>query len=125
MIRHPPRYKRTETLFPHTTLFRSYSTAQLAGFVPIQLQADVVQADRGAILARRRERKFELARQIAEFGMEGGRLPKQFGPGAWIGDFVSRGPGILIRRDVPDAFAAGLDRVHLQDRKSTRLNSSH
>ena len=45
--------------------------------------------------------------------MERGRLAQQLGPRARIGDLVRCGAGILIGRQVADAFAAGLDRVHL------------
>src|SRR3546814_7644675 len=33
MIRRPPRSTRTDTLFPYTTLFRSYGTGEPAGRV--------------------------------------------------------------------------------------------
>ncbi len=81
--------------------------------LPHQLDADIVQPHRRAILVRRDHRDLELARQIAEFGVEARPLPQQLRPGARIGDFIGGGAGILIRADVADAIAAGLDRVHL------------
>src|SRR3546814_11197560 len=33
MIRRPPRSTRTDTLFPYTTLFRSYANAALAAMI--------------------------------------------------------------------------------------------
>src|SRR3546814_9785900 len=35
MIRRPPRSTRTDTLFPYTTLFRSYCSAQLPRLDPL------------------------------------------------------------------------------------------
>src|SRR3546814_19681296 len=39
MIRGPPRYKRTDTLFPYTTLFRSLAQQRIVerlGFMPVR-----------------------------------------------------------------------------------------
>src|SRR3546814_8844976 len=52
MIRRPPRSKRTDTLFPYTTLFRSYGSARfrsdpvygnnrLAGSTPHRIEAEI------------------------------------------------------------------------------------
>jgi hypothetical protein len=78
-----------------------------------QLDADIVEAHRGAVLVGGDHRDLELARQVAEFGVEGAPLAEQFGPGARIGDLVGGGTGELVRTDVADAISAGLDRVHL------------
>src|SRR3546814_12437435 len=43
MIRRPPRSTRTDTLFPYTTLFRSYSPA---AFTPRALAAEIAEHDR-------------------------------------------------------------------------------
>src|SRR3546814_5990815 len=42
MIRRPPRSTRTDTLFPYTTLFRSYATRALGGFVLLVISSAVV-----------------------------------------------------------------------------------
>src|SRR3546814_17117421 len=51
MIRQPPRATRTDTLFPYTTLFRSYASyayhAAKAGVVHLSEAAAVLYADRG------------------------------------------------------------------------------
>ena len=44
--------------------------AELAGVVLHQFEADIVQADRGAILVRRGQRDLELAWQVVELGMQ-------------------------------------------------------
>src|SRR3546814_9089562 len=66
---------------------------------------------------RRNDANLELARQIAEFGVKAGRLTQQLGPGARVADFVGGGARILVGGNVADAFAAGLDRVHLDRRQ--------
>ena len=59
----------------------------------------------GAILVGGDDRDLELARQVAEFGVEGAPLPQQFGPGARVGQFVGGGAGELVGTDVADAVA--------------------
>src|SRR3546814_21175173 len=41
MIRRPPRYTRTDTLFPYTTLFRSYMTMRTSATLPWPNAAEV------------------------------------------------------------------------------------
>src|SRR3546814_4156854 len=41
MIRRPPRSTRTDTLFPYTTLFRSYGNNRLAGSTPHRIEAEI------------------------------------------------------------------------------------
>src|SRR3546814_15018753 len=95
MIRRPPRSTRTDTLFPYTTLFRS----------------DVAETRRDDAadpeVGERPHRMF-ARRAAAEIA---------------IGD---EDPRVAAGRPVEDeifAFAAVF--VEAQDRKSTRLNSSH
>src|SRR3546814_3313793 len=112
MIRRPPRSTRTATLFPYTTLFRS----------PAPLGDAVERGDAGDIV---------LAQH-----MLAKRPPARFG-GAGIGGdavqiFARQHP--LRERRKGDAAGAEigerveqvvLDPAVEQDRKSTRLNSSH
>src|SRR3546814_6923473 len=110
MIRRPPRSTRTDTLFPYTTLFRSPRTER------------------------------ELSRLRADIGM----VFQQFNlfPNLTAIQNVTLGPVKVRGRSKAEAreIAAGwLERVGLadkldnlpgqlsggQDRKSTRLNSSH
>src|SRR3546814_4592313 len=103
MIRRPPRSTRTDTLFPYTTLFRSF---HLGGGV------DVHDLDPG--------------RRLAGRGCDEGDLSA---PG---GGLLSDGVALLAGRAVADE-AHGVDRFSgaagrdedPPDRKSTRLNSSH
>src|SRR3546814_8721251 len=123
MIRRPPRSTRTDTLFPYTTLFRSaVAAAHLqhvaepgcgddAGRGPAPLQQRVG-ADRGAVHHR---------------GDRGDPVDPRLDPGEEALGLVRTG-----RRDLADLGAAG-DLVEdedvgegpAEDRKSTRLNSSH
>src|SRR3712207_9092454 len=95
MIRRPPR----STLFPYTTLFRSH------------LRGHVLVADRHG----------DLHRLLAVVGDDDG--------GGALG--VGRHPVLLLPARVVDALAEVAAPVHepdgdeRQDRKSTRLNSSH
>jgi hypothetical protein len=53
-----------------------------------------------------------FARQEGEFRMEGRPLAQHFAVRTRIDDFVRRNAGERIGRDVADAVAGGLDRVH-------------
>src|SRR3546814_12561748 len=105
MIRMPPGPKRTDTLFPYTTLFRSPRPP--VGRKPAHEQrgADVVRQvrdDRGGSLE-----------QAARVDIQRIALDHAQPAGVEGGQFVERG----------DTAPIALNRR--QDRKSTRLNSSH
>src|SRR3546814_13074662 len=96
MVRRPPRSTRTDTLFPYTTLFRS-----LVLEVPEDFDA------LGAAIG---QRQLEQARRFV-FRLSGGRLA-----------------GVDHRRLLracQDLRIDPLPQGSQQDRKSTRLNSSH
>src|SRR3546814_7380813 len=106
MIRRPPRSTRTDTLFPYTTLFRSYSLLNRdaekdlipalahygAGFIPY----------------------FPLAS-----GLLTGKYSGQDAQGRLKDNFLNLGNNFMTERNLK--IVAALD----ADRKSTRLNSSH
>src|SRR3546814_8906252 len=107
MIRRPPRSTRTDTLFPYTTLFRSPEVARrrrddldaLAG-------GQAGRADRG--------RGIDPLPRIVRH-----RCRKRFQP-------FGRQPLILFPRPATAALYADFAwAIDAQDRKSTRLNSSH
>jgi hypothetical protein len=87
--------------------------AQLAGCVLHRFQADVMHLDGGAVADGAVDGDLELARQVAELGVEGRPLADDLAPGARIDDLVLGHAGELIGGGVADAVAAGLDRVHL------------
>src|SRR3546814_9293302 len=113
MIRRPPRSTRTDTLFPYTTLFRSRVKNELLGH-------DVVAEEFGGDT------------QMVELSAKSGQ-----GVDALL-DAISLQSEVLELQAVAEGRATGvviessLDKgrgpvakVLVQDRKSTRLNSSH
>ena len=87
--------------------------AELAGRVALDVQADVVDLDRGAVALGAGDRDLELARQEDEFRMQRRPLPEDLGIGPRIDDLVGGGAGEMVGGDVADAVARGLDGVHL------------
>src|SRR3546814_8870925 len=121
MIRRPPRSTRTDTLFPYTTLFRSsrfcLSSPGANTLKPLAIITGVGPGT-GAALARRFHaggyRVAMLARDASRLGALAEELPGSIAIGCDVGD--------------PAALAQALDRAAAEggeDRKSTRLNSSH
>src|SRR3546814_19503972 len=103
MIRRPPRSKRTDTLFPYTTLFRSYNgkpvTAQLSG------------GSIGGLLDARREVIDPARNQLGKLAA-GIAAAVNAQNAAGVDQAGNRGGDLLT---MPSG----------RDRKSTRLNSSH
>src|SRR3546814_8772750 len=107
MIRRPPRSTRTDTLFPYTSLFRSA----------------LLPAGRGEGKASRLPPLLQL-RGLAQFFGPVGLLPRERGGGLLLAGAVGVADLLGLAAEVAVAGGALVDRVH-QDRKSTRLNSSH
>src|SRR3546814_2374855 len=121
MIRRPPRSTRTDTLFPYTTLFRSYRRVGRGGGERAPL------GGRGGPLADCQERRHgRRTRSVRSDPARPGQERRRAGALA-----VSLRSYLRDRR-VPAAtlaiaLAAGLAQLLLWwfgDRKSTRLNSS-
>src|SRR3546814_5990619 len=121
MIRRPPRSTRTDTLFPYTTLFRSANLRSTGG-----RQVDDL-AEREGTIATHRNR-VRAARvhvnRIAErhradqFAADDGRI--------MVGDRRLDQEGVLDAHRLRNVEILVLQRrIATQDRKSTRLNSSH
>src|SRR3546814_1732230 len=116
MVRRPPRFTRTDTLFPYTTLFRSllHRGARFGEF---------------GLLARLRGQRLQFGEAMFEpfavacrFGDGGARGGKLFLGGAPRRICCCHGAGVGARISVEQgAMPGGCE----QDRKSTRLNSSH
>src|SRR3546814_20047498 len=118
MTQRPPMSTRTDTRFPYTTLFRSGTEDLLA----VLLRPGV----RGQ---RLRQRALEVRHHVAR---------EQFGAAQRL---LARRPFVCAEHDAAEATLAVADqaldaldhrlgradqgRTHGQDRKSTRLNSSH
>src|SRR3546814_10351650 len=102
MIRRPPRSTRTDTLFPYTTLFRSFAAARAD--LP-ELRLEVVVPRHGHT-----SRTIPSVRQHAEAAPACG----------W--------QGVSIAMQGINDLRGGVSKVAIAvspDRKSTRLNSSH
>src|SRR3546814_12058711 len=97
MTRRPPRYTRTDTLFPYTPLFRS--RRQFTKVLILQL----------------------LLRQHAD----GARRVVDVLRGHTADAGATRSIAATVLGRIAVAAAIGADDRHGLDRKSTRLNSSH
>src|SRR3546814_20243754 len=98
MIRLPPRFTRTDTLFPYTTLFRS----------GVALDTDMAAHRFGELL-----------------GIFGADLTREIGARGVDDVIVPLGIGAFDLVEHDDEIAAATGRFELLDRKSTRLNSRH
>src|SRR3546814_16115128 len=111
MLRRPPRSTRPDTLFPHTTLFRSHP--KVVGYLDV-LQRRVVIGGRVAIIGAG-----GIGFDVAEFLVQDAPSPS-LDSTRWMAEwgvdrhFRARG-GLVPARPEPSQ----------RDRKSTRLNSSH
>src|SRR3546814_1272646 len=99
MIRRPPRYTRTDTLFPYTTLFRSLSTDRV-----VAMQADWTRPDP------------KIADYLASFGRYGIPFNVVYGPAAPQGIVLSE---LLTVEAVLDALReAGGSEEHTSELQS-------
>src|SRR3546814_14470258 len=108
MIRRPPRSTRTDTLFPYTTLFQSFEAvdthriaADRFGLEGVTDRCAFVD-HRDAILLERRQPLLRITRGLDDLD-----------------------PTFDDRIDQTGIIGRGHRREKGQDRKSTRLNSSH
>src|SRR3546814_7668431 len=114
MIRRPPRSTRTDTLFPYTTLFRSTLFQQSpVRWRPLSPRKSPSCPSTGAS---------RLRRCLPEL-LAVARLPASSSPAScrrahvccYLGPWLTSPPLILGERSL----------LSMEDRKSTRLNSSH
>ncbi len=77
------------------------------------MQADIMHADRRAVMAGRGDGDLELARQEGKFRVECAPLADDLAPGARVHHLVGCGAGKMVGGGVADAVARGLDGVHL------------
>src|SRR3546814_7629661 len=122
MIRRPPRSTRTDPLFPYTTLFRSWVEAEALRdlALPLAVLHGVRAEDDGVAMSGIARPVLNTPAQIARWRGAGG--------GACD---VMVDTGMNRLGVAPEHVAGGLldglaiDTLMSQDRKSTRLNSSH
>src|SRR3546814_21187107 len=115
LIRRPPRPKRTATLFPYTTLFRSsWSTSLIAQHLY-------------GIGTRRLPRRIERGEEGKHHGHDDDRDDfDRIGLGRKLRQITDRRVPQVLPGDEADAAHDRLAEIEdRKDRKSTRLNSSH
>src|SRR3546814_10289817 len=121
MIRRPPRSTRTDTRFPYTTLFRSQEHLK-AGTLT---RMDVAFSRDQGVKTYVQHRLLEQAADLYAWLDEGAHLYV-------CGDAAAMAPDVHEALTAIVAYEGALKREEaedydrrLQDRKSTRLNSSH
>src|SRR3546814_4005266 len=117
MKRRPPRSTRTDTLFPYTTLFRSPDV-----LVPHVLAPGGHAASLDPVLDHP-ERFGHVDLVFAEVWRRGIQALAQLGFGHRRSQVAPCAHGRIIARALDDPCA--IVQIRRQDRKSTRLNSSH
>src|SRR3546814_1584080 len=117
MIRRPPKSTRTDTLFPYTTLFRSYAYLAGKGMVAaIAALGGVRQSQQKTLVAAR-----QRLQALRPAGGKIQRLAGNVGHGAAPVHFQGHQAFVGQHVHHPGASLSRLGR----DRKSTRLNSSN
>src|SRR3546814_1516929 len=124
MIRRPPRSTRTDTLFPYTTLFRSHFAvmqiderlAQCEPQAGAALGAADTLVDHFEGIAQPVERPFRNA--------DPGILHRYLAISALL-RLTDRDPDRTILGGELDGVGQQIEKDLTEDRKSTRLNSSH
>src|SRR3546814_4775996 len=140
MIRRPPRSTRTDTLFPYTTLFRSVEGIHLRagpvarGGLRWSDRRDDFRTEILGLMKAQRVKNAVIVPTGAKGGFYAKRLPAPTDRDAWIAE-GTESYRIFIRAllSITDNIVEG-DVIHPikvvihdgdEDRKSTRLNSSH
>src|SRR3546814_6466368 len=121
MIRRPPRSTRTDTLFPYTTLFRSFEGGQVtnASFADYKIPGiHDIPADMENYIV-------EATQTSGPFGAKGVGESSTFGVSPAIANAIEDAVGVRLY-DLPLTPEKVLRAIRVAaDRKSTRLNSSH
>src|SRR3546814_7094926 len=125
MIRRPPRSTRTDTLFPYTTLCRSF----LGELEPVPLrcrrQLLRIEADPAPSVC-----EVDLAtgmdlEDIVSPGLDADILRPAPTHLEGLAGAIGRRIAQFLARRIHSIIDCELERLALEDRKSTRLNSSH
>src|SRR3546814_3807000 len=123
MIRRPPISTRTDTLFPYTTLFRSNGVESIAEALLGYDGLSIAVSRKGEVLDVTKEQLFlALASEVPQNGKVVAN------PYTKWSEIDSSLPDIKIQVFGPPPTSGTRDafvELVMQDRKSTRLNSSH
>src|SRR3546814_1970370 len=133
MIRLPPRSTRTDTLFPYTTLFRSYSRVIPTGndkLLKIDPRSFEDGVDRVATIATEKTRAVKMALDrdkitLSVTSPENGTAAEEV-PGDYNADQFEIGFNARYLLDILQQMDGDIVELHLaEDRKRTRMNYSH
>src|SRR3546814_4877956 len=116
MIRRPPRSTRTDTLFPYTTLFRSSAGRRQLERAGIEV-GELIGREQGEAAAAGDATGDILHQVVMRRDADAVADPDAWRGAGQQAEAVRRGEG---RKQLRNRL-----RLHRQDRKSTRLNSSH
>src|SRR3546814_1878396 len=122
MIRRPPRSTRTDTLFPYTTLFRS-SADQLGNLLFVDLKIKSVEKTKGG-----KDSVSESVLNRIDHPMVGDLLKFRAAQKQLSGFIEGWKPYLDLNGRLHPVFklhGTVTGRLSCEDRKSTRLNSSH
>src|SRR3546814_14590036 len=126
MIRRPPNSTRTDTPFPYTTLFRSHfpqtQRVVLNDGISTLIDDAIERADMPAIALGAWPQFYDFA--LYMYGVIDQRRPFDIKLG------IEKGKSGMLHAGRQQAFGIGIHQggrygARLEDRKSTRLNSSH
>src|SRR3546814_4743938 len=130
MIRRPPKSTRTDTLFPYTTLFRSFAVLSIenpptiAHAFPNLKTWDEINRASMKDWADRRSLLSSILTGVGQVVARGIADPSRIGI-TGLSDGASSARFALINSRVFSAAAISQSSLEPKDRKSTRLNSSH
>src|SRR3546814_2184968 len=131
MIRRPPRSTRTDTLFPYTTLFRSFDNSCVVRVSRMAIGIEVQSCGpRGYVALRPQSQEKFMSRAIKHL-LIGGLIIMTTGlPTATTANENDRKLTIVNPQNLYDPTPNGYSTAVIvpsgaRDRKSTRLNSSH
>src|SRR3546814_9661116 len=121
MIRRPPRSTRTDTLFPYTTLFRAINNKKALPYTNNALHASAVSVPYNKCCLRHRLMQYLAKEQLGAFVL---RIIEERIRRVLFNNFTLIHENNAISHFAGKAHFMG-HTYHGQDRKSTRLNSSH
>src|SRR3546814_5297056 len=130
MIRLPPTSTRTDTLFPYTTLFRSIDDNDVISVGRLRLRTIHTPGHTPGSMCFQLEDHPILFSGDTLFPGGPGNTTFEGGDFATIIESLDRRlftlpADTIVLPGHGDRTTIGAERPHLQDRKSTRLNSSH
>src|SRR3546814_16949619 len=132
MLRPPPRSTRTDTLFPYTTLFRTIDVLDESSsrvhlnnihvpqsIIDIEQKIEEIKVEKNKVV---RSQKYEEAAQLRDTEK---RLLEELEQEKNDWENETKTKRYVVSEDNVAEVVAMMNGIPVQDRKSTRLNSSH